>query len=79
MNETVSVEESKRQLASLQKSGRNNACIDCNAPSPSWAVPNCNTPYVLSPIAEMDKDGIFVCLDCSGVHRLDIDYTRRCR
>ncbi|KAF7546898.1 hypothetical protein G7Z17_g8117 [Cylindrodendrum hubeiense] len=46
--------ETRSKLAALQKVSNNNACCDCNAPSPQWASP---------------KFGIFICLSCAGVHR----------
>ncbi|KAF2736260.1 ArfGap-domain-containing protein [Polyplosphaeria fusca] len=46
--------ETRSKLLEIQKTNRNNVCVDCNAPSPQWASP---------------KLGIFMCLSCSGVHR----------
>ncbi|KAK7720631.1 ADP-ribosylation factor GTPase-activating protein gcs1 [Botryosphaeria dothidea] len=46
--------ETRSKLLEIQKENGNNACVDCNAPSPQWASP---------------KFGIFMCLNCSGVHR----------
>ena len=39
--------------ALLRKTG-NRACFDCGSPCPKWTSKNF---------------GVFVCLDCSGVHR----------
>ncbi|QPG76902.1 hypothetical protein FOA43_004296 [Brettanomyces nanus] len=44
----------RRKLLTLQKQGSNKRCFDCNSPNPQWASP---------------KFGIFICLECAGVHR----------
>lgn len=46
--------DTRRKLLQLQKSGANKKCFDCNAPNPQWASP---------------KFGIFICLECAGIHR----------
>ncbi|KAF2144125.1 uncharacterized protein K452DRAFT_223500 [Aplosporella prunicola CBS 121167] len=46
--------ETRSKLLEIQKENGNNSCVDCNAPSPQWASP---------------KFGIFMCLNCSGIHR----------
>lgn len=43
-----------KELLSIRDSPGNNVCCDCSAPLPEWAVINL---------------GIFICLDCSGIHR----------
>jgi ADP-ribosylation factor GTPase-activating protein 1 len=42
------------QLLEIQQTNGNDRCCDCGAPSPQWASP---------------KFGIFICLNCAGVHR----------
>ncbi|KAK6336128.1 Zn finger-containing GTPase- Activating Protein for ARF [Orbilia brochopaga] len=46
--------ETRRKLLELQKKPGNGTCVDCESPSPQWASP---------------KFGIFLCLNCAGVHR----------
>lgn len=46
--------DTRRKLLSLQKTGANKKCFDCAAPNPQWASP---------------KFGIFICLECAGIHR----------
>ena len=46
--------DTRRKLLLLQKNGENKKCLDCSAPNPQWASP---------------KFGIFICLECAGVHR----------
>lgn len=46
--------DTRRKLLALQKTGTNKRCFDCNAPNPQWASP---------------KFGIFICLECAGIHR----------
>lgn len=46
--------DNRRRLLQLQKVGGNKKCIDCSAPNPQWASP---------------KFGVFMCLECAGIHR----------
>lgn len=46
--------ETRRKLLALQKLEGNKRCFDCDAFNPQWASP---------------KFGIFICLECAGIHR----------
>ncbi|KAG7196022.1 Zn finger-containing GTPase- Activating Protein for ARF [Scheffersomyces spartinae] len=46
--------EVRRKLLAAQKVGGNKKCIDCGAANPQWCLP---------------KFGIFICLECAGIHR----------
>ncbi|EPS38421.1 hypothetical protein H072_7828 [Dactylellina haptotyla CBS 200.50] len=52
--------ETRRKLLELQKRPGNNICVDCESPSPQWL----RATDQASP-----KFGIFLCLNCAGVHR----------
>lgn len=52
---TMSIDpENRRKLLLLQKQAGNKKCADCDAFNPQWALP---------------KFGIFICLECAGIHR----------
>ncbi|QEU61093.1 Gcs1/Sps18 [Kluyveromyces lactis] len=46
--------DNRRRLLQLQKVGGNKKCLDCGAHNPQWASP---------------KFGVFICLECAGIHR----------
>lgn len=56
----------KQRLQAVMKAPGNNKCIDCDAPYPQWASANV---------------GVFMCLECSGVHRglgVQVSFVRSC-
>lgn len=56
----------RQKLQALMKVPGNNKCIDCDAPYPQWASANV---------------GVFMCLECSGVHRglgVQVSFVRSC-
>lgn len=44
----------KEQLLALAKSNGNTECADCGVQNPEWASANL---------------GVFICIDCAGIHR----------
>ena len=44
----------RKKVEALLKLPGNNECADCTAPKPNWASASC---------------GVFVCFNCSGLHR----------
>lgn len=50
----MSMKLNQKQLLNLQREGENSKCFECQAQKPQWASP---------------KYGIFICLECAGVHR----------
>ncbi|ANB13619.1 Gcs1p [Sugiyamaella lignohabitans] len=46
--------DNRRRLLALQKQGENRKCFDCGTANPQWATP---------------KYGVFICLECAGIHR----------
>ena len=49
------LDENKKELFEIRDSvAGNELCADCNAPNPDWASINL---------------GVFICVNCSGIHR----------
>jgi len=46
--------ESRRQMQALASLPENSVCADCNGPNPAWISINL---------------GVFLCIECGGVHR----------
>ncbi len=54
MNTKAAAERYQRQLMELVKQPGNDTCADCSGRTPRWASWNL---------------GIFICVQCAGVHR----------
>ena len=50
----VDPEETERIFNNLAQDPANGKCFDCASPSPMWASVN---------------NGIFICINCAGIHR----------
>jgi len=79
MSADIPVEEAKAQLLAIQKSSiQNQKCMDCNAPSPTWASPMYGSIDPLSRFrADLASLHLFTVFRCPSIVGCALEFRKK--